>query len=126
MLTFVVIIHIVVALILITMVLLQDSKGGAMGGAFGGASSSSLLGATGGANLLTQLTRYAAIIFAITSITLTTLSSRKADSVIDDYVTPQSAELTEPKSEQAPAPEANTPAAAETAPEANSPKDSNK
>ncbi len=81
--TLVGIIHVITALVLISLVLLQDSKGGGVGGAFGGGTSNSVLGATGATTLAQKMTRWAAIIFAITSITLTALS-RKPKSVVDN------------------------------------------
>lgn len=92
--TFIAIVHILTALALIALVLLQDSKGGGVGGAFGGGGSNSILGATGGATLAQKITRIAAVIFAITSISLTVFSNKR-NSVIDNL---------------APAPAATTPA----------------
>ena len=80
--TFVGIIHIIVALALIILVLIQDSKSnGALG--MGGSSSNSLLGATGAQSLASKLTVGAAVIFAITCLTLSVLTSSKTKSVID-------------------------------------------
>lgn len=76
------IIHVITALILISLVLLQDSKGDGVGGAFGGGTSNSVLGATGAATLAQKMTRWAAVVFAITSISLTAVS-RRPKSVID-------------------------------------------
>jgi preprotein translocase subunit SecG len=90
--TFVTIVHITVALILISLVLLQDSKGGA-GGAFGGGSSQSILGSTGGTTLAQQLTRWAAVAFAGTCISLSMFASRPNKSVIDNAVIPQAAPI---------------------------------
>jgi preprotein translocase subunit SecG len=80
--TFVGIIHIIVALALIILVLIQDSKSnGALG--MGGSSSNSLLGAAGAQSLASKLTVGAAVIFAITCLTLSVLTSSKTKSVID-------------------------------------------
>ncbi|WP_413288561.1 preprotein translocase subunit SecG [Bdellovibrio sp. HCB337] len=81
--TFVAILHIVVALILIGLVLIQDSKGGGALGIGGGGGSNSVLGATGASTLAAKMTRIAAIIFALTSIGLTVLSSQQSKSVLD-------------------------------------------
>ncbi|MEZ0392499.1 MAG: preprotein translocase subunit SecG [Pseudobdellovibrionaceae bacterium] len=81
--TFIAIIHIITALALIALVLLQDSKGGGMGGAFGGGGSNSILGATGGATLAQKVTRIAAVIFALTSILLATFANKRS-SVVDN------------------------------------------
>ncbi len=82
--TFVAILHIIAALLLITLVLIQDSKG-AMGGSFGGGgSSNSILGPTGAPNFLFKMTRYIVLGFAVTSLLLTKLSSEKSGSALDD------------------------------------------
>ncbi len=96
MLTAVVVLHLIVALLLISLVLVQDSKGGGMGGAFGGASSNSLFGATGASSLAAKATKYMAIIFAGTCLALSLLSSRKSDSVVDSLpATPAAAATTQ-------------------------------
>lgn len=91
MMTFVAVVHILIALLLITLVLLQDSKGGGASGVLGGAGANSLLGATGATTLLEKLTRYMAIGFAITCILLTVMSAQKNASVLDSYVAPPAA-----------------------------------
>lgn len=83
-------IHVLVALILIFLVLIQDSKGGGMGGAFGGGSSS-VFGATGAATLAQKLTRWTAVIFAVTSIWLTVLSSQSGKSLLETTAVPAAA-----------------------------------
>src|SRR3954469_12698134 len=82
--TLIAIVHICVALLLITIVLLQDSKGGGMGGAFGGGSSQTLFGATGAANFLVKLTRGLAVVFMLTCLGLTLFAGRRnTHSVVD-------------------------------------------
>lgn len=83
--TFVAVLHIIAAILLIGLVLIQDSKG-AMGGSFGGGggSGSSILGPTGAPNFLFKLTRYVVIGFALTSLFLTKLSSEKSGSALDN------------------------------------------
>ncbi|MAE74803.1 MAG: preprotein translocase subunit SecG [Bdellovibrionaceae bacterium] len=105
MLAFLSILHIIVAVALIGLVLLQDSKGGAMG-VFGGGSSQSVFGATGGTNVLVKLTRAAAILFSITCIYLAyTTSSNQSGSVLDKATIPttQSAPVETGLQETAPA-----------------------
>ena len=80
---FLVIIHITIAIILILLVLVQDSKGGAMGSTFGGGGSNTLFGATGVENILTKSTKIVVIFFAITCILLTRISSQNRGSVLD-------------------------------------------
>ena len=88
MITFITLVHLLVAIVLIFLVLIQDSKGGAMGGMLGGGGggSNSLLGATGAASFLVKLTRATAILFAATCIALTIMSSNSGKSVVDDFV----------------------------------------
>lgn len=81
--TFVTVLHIVVALVLIVLVLVQDSKSDGMGGAFGGGGSNSVLGATGAATLAQKMTTWISVVFAMTCISLTIYSTRPAKSVID-------------------------------------------
>lgn len=87
MLTFIAIVHLLVAVVLIFLVLIQDSKGGAMGSMLGGGSSNSLLGATGATSFLVKVTRFVAVIFAATCIALTMMSG-SSKSVIDGYLPP--------------------------------------
>jgi preprotein translocase subunit SecG len=76
-------IHLLFCFLLIALVLLQDPKSAGGGGMFGGGGSNSLLGATGAVTFLTRLTRYSAIIFGITCLSLTFLSKGKSGSVLD-------------------------------------------
>ena len=62
-------IHVIVAIILMVSVLLQSGKGSGLGAAFGG-SSSSVFGSRGPASLIGKVTSVAAIIFMVTSLTL--------------------------------------------------------
>ena len=86
--TFIAILHILVALILIALVLVQDSKSGSIGGAFGGGGSNSVLGATGATTLAQKLTRYTAVVFAGTCIMLTIFAARNNKSVLDSVPLP--------------------------------------
>lgn len=84
--SFVSIIHVIVAVALIGLVLVQDSKGGGALGIGGG--SNSLLGATGAQTLAEKLTKIVATLFAITAITLGYLGSQSQKSVLDGAVLP--------------------------------------
>ena len=63
-------VHILVALGIIGLVLMQHGKGADMGAAFGSGASGSLFGATGSANFLSRTTAMLATIFFLTSATL--------------------------------------------------------
>ncbi|MDP3420537.1 MAG: preprotein translocase subunit SecG [Thiobacillus sp.] len=68
--TLVWILHIIVAVVVIALVLLQHGKGADMGAAFGSGSSGSLFGATGSANFLSRSTAVMATVFFLTSLVL--------------------------------------------------------
>lgn len=118
--TFISILHIVVAFALIALVLVQDTKSGSVG-VFGGGGSNSVLGATGATTLAQKLTRWTAVIFALTSILLSIYATRGASSVLDSMpVTPPAAAAAGASAatgtSTAPATEATAPAAEATAP----------
>ncbi|QNI35244.1 preprotein translocase subunit SecG [Edaphobacter albus] len=86
-----VILHVVVALFLVGVILVQQGKSADLAAAFGGQGSQTAFGPRGAANLLTRLTTYGAIIFMLTSVGLTILLSRSSDkSVLSGHPTTQS------------------------------------
>ena len=77
----VLVLHVVVALFLIAVILLQGGRGG-LGEALGGAAAQSLFG--GGANtVMTRVTAVCAILFMVTCLSLAALSTARGGSVID-------------------------------------------
>jgi preprotein translocase subunit SecG len=66
----IVVVHVLIALAIIGLVLLQHGKGADMGSGFGGGASSSLFGATGSANFLSRTTAVLATLFFISSLGL--------------------------------------------------------
>ncbi len=86
--TFIGVLHIIVALVLIILVLIQDSKSDGALGMGGSSGSNSLLGATGAQSLAGKMTVWAAIIFAVTCLALATLTSSKTKSVVDSLPLP--------------------------------------
>jgi preprotein translocase subunit SecG len=76
----VVTVHVLIALAIIGLVLLQHGKGADMGSGFGSGSSGSLFGATGSANFLSRATAVLATIFFITSLGLAYLATNKPKS----------------------------------------------
>ena len=85
MIGFLTVIHVIVSFFLILVVLLQQGKGQDIGSAFGGGGTQATFGARGGATLLTKLTTVAAVMFMLTSLTLTIMISRPGvNSVIDE------------------------------------------
>jgi preprotein translocase subunit SecG len=75
--TLILIVHVMAALGIIGLVLLQHGKGADMGAAFGSGSSGSLFGATGSANFLSRTTAVLAAVFFATSLGLGYLATHK-------------------------------------------------
>ena len=69
--------HVLIALAIIGLVLLQHGKGADMGSGFGGGASGSLFGATGSANFLSRMTAVLATVFFLTSLGLAYLATNK-------------------------------------------------
>ena len=75
---FVIVLHVIVSLFLIGVVLLQQGRSADLAGAFGGQGSQTAFGPRAAANVLTRLTTWSAIIFMLTSISLTVLYARSS------------------------------------------------
>jgi preprotein translocase subunit SecG len=81
--TILVVLHIFSCFFLTAVVLLQTGKGSDIGAVFGG-SSQTLFGSSGAGNLLTKLTTATAIIFMLTSLTLTYGTARETTKSVFD------------------------------------------
>jgi preprotein translocase subunit SecG len=77
---FIIVLHVIVSLFLIGVVLLQQGRSADLAGAFGGQGSQTAFGPRAAANLLTRLTTWSAVIFMLTSISLTVLYVRSTGS----------------------------------------------
>lgn len=71
------IIHVIVCLFLIAVVLLQSGKSGDLAAAFGGQGSQTAFGPRGAASALSRATTWSAVIFMITSITLSIYAAKR-------------------------------------------------
>ena len=91
---FIVSLHVLTCLALIGIVLLQHGKGADIGSAFGSGASQTVFGARGAGSFLTKLTTGAAIVFMLTSLTLSYFSM--PTSVIDAIEEDVPAALIEP------------------------------
>jgi preprotein translocase subunit SecG len=106
----IVVLHVLLAMVIIGLVLLQHGKGADMGSGFGGGASGSLFGATGSANFLSRTTAVLAAIFFVSSLALAyfaTQRPRESGSVVDRAppAQQQKAEPAKPQAEPAkPAP----------------------
>ena len=75
----VLVLHVLTALAICGLVLLQHGKGADVGAAFGGGASGSIFGATGSANFLSRATAILAAVFFFSSMGLTYFSSKKTE-----------------------------------------------
>ena len=78
--TLVLVLHVLAAIGIIVLVLLQHGKGADMGAAFGSGSAGSLFGSAGAANFLSRSTAVLALVFFAASLLLTYLHSAPARS----------------------------------------------
>ena len=109
--TVILVIHLLIAIAMVGVVLLQRSEGGALGiggGGGGGGGMSGLMSGRAAGDLLTRTTAILAVAFFATSITLAILSGIERDggSILDQQGNEQSqpAVPQEPEVPQAPAP----------------------
>jgi len=102
----VLVVHVVVCIFLVLVVLLQSGKGADLAGAFGGGATQTAFGSRGPASFLTRITTVVAIVFMVTSISLSMMGERRSTddkSVLDDFMK-TSAPAQEPKSDTGGAP----------------------
>ena len=75
--TIIVVVHLVVAVIIVGLVLLQQGKGADAGASFGAGASQTVFGASGSGNFLVRATTVAAVIFFITSLSLSLVAKNQ-------------------------------------------------
>ena len=76
--TLIMIVHVLVCVFLIVVVLLQSGKAADLAGAFGGMGSQTAFGPRGSASLLSRVTTVSAVLFMITSLSLSIMATRNA------------------------------------------------
>ena len=81
--SFITAIHIVAAALLVLVVLIQKGKGAEISASFAG-SSQTVFGTSGGANFFTRFTSVCAVVFMVTSITLTIMGGQQRKSVFEN------------------------------------------
>ncbi len=100
--TILIVIHVMVAVAMIGVILLQRSEGGGLGiGGGGGGGMGGLMSGRGTHNLLTRSTAILAVCFMLTSIGLALLSINSGErlSIIDELPTEQQAPVEAPPAE---------------------------
>ena len=80
--TVVLIVHVLVALAVIGLVLIQQGKGADTGASFGGGASQTVFGSEGSTSFLTRVTSVLAIVFFVTSFGLAFFAKYQADGAV--------------------------------------------
>ncbi len=93
MMTFLIVLHVVICVLLVVTVLLQFGKGAEMGAVMGGGASQAVFSSSAKGNFMTKLTSILAISFMVNSIVLTTLKSREHRKSLFDNEAPVAAPL---------------------------------
>ncbi len=108
------IIHVVVCFFLVVVVLLQSGKAADLAGAFGGMGSQTAFGPRGSATVLSKATTVAAVLFMLTSISLSIIASRTrgTERTVLDNVRPTSKQSAPAKTPAPAQPAAPAPAPA--------------
>jgi len=77
--TLVVVVHVVIAVALVSLVLIQQGKGADAGAAFGGGASQTVFGSQGSGSFLTKMTTLLAVVFFVTSFSLAIFAKQRAE-----------------------------------------------
>lgn len=77
--TLVVVVHVVIAVALVGLVLIQQGKGADAGAAFGGGASQTVFGSQGSGSFLTKMTTLLAVVFFVTSFSLAVFAKQRAE-----------------------------------------------
>ena len=75
--SFVLVIHIILAVLMIGLILVQHGKGADAGASFGGGGAATVFGASGSASFLTRLTAILTALFFVTSLTLAVFAKKQ-------------------------------------------------
>ncbi|MGR2921409.1 preprotein translocase subunit SecG [Acinetobacter sp. 1125_18A] len=75
--TFVLVVHIILAVLMIGLILVQHGKGADAGASFGGGGAATVFGASGSASFLTRLTAILTALFFITSLSLAVFAKKQ-------------------------------------------------
>lgn len=75
--TFVLVVHIILAVVIIGLVLIQHGKGADAGASFGGGGAATVFGASGSGNFLTRVTAVLTALFFVTSLSLAVFAKKQ-------------------------------------------------
>ncbi|MCB1702322.1 MAG: preprotein translocase subunit SecG [Pseudomonadales bacterium] len=97
----VLVVHLLVALTIIGLIMLQQGKGADMGASFGAGASQTLFGSSGSGNVLTRATSWLVALFFATSFGLAWLANQQSSAAVDfDIEIPTEVEVTAPAAVQ--------------------------
>ncbi|MCG2608595.1 MULTISPECIES: preprotein translocase subunit SecG [unclassified Acinetobacter] len=74
---FVLVVHIILALLMIVLILVQHGKGADAGASFGGGGAATVFGASGSGNFLTRVTAILTALFFVTSLSLAVFAKKQ-------------------------------------------------
>ena len=97
--TFVLVVHIILAVLMIVLILVQHGKGADAGASFGGGGAATVFGASGSANFLTRLTAILTALFFVTSITLAVFAKKQTSDAYGLKTLPTSVQVQQQSSE---------------------------
>lgn len=80
------VVHVLTALSIIALILLQQGKGAEAGASFGAGASQTVFGSTGGGNFFTRATAVLATVFFVTSFGLAIVAKQQASSSLMDGI----------------------------------------
>ncbi|OWL86544.1 preprotein translocase subunit SecG [Halopseudomonas aestusnigri] len=81
--TVIVVLHLLVAIAVVGLVLMQQGKGAEAGASFGSGASATVFGSQGSGTFLSRLTAILAAVFFVTSLGLAYYASHKADAAVE-------------------------------------------
>ncbi len=90
--TFVLVVHIILAVLMIVLILVQHGKGADAGASFGGGGAATVFGASGSANFLTRLTAVLTALFFITSISLAVFAKKQTTDAFSLKTVPENSQ----------------------------------
>ena len=76
--SFVLVVHIILAVLMIVLILVQHGKGADAGASFGGGGAATVFGASGSGNFLTRLTGILTALFFVTSLSLAYFAKKQS------------------------------------------------
>lgn len=80
------VVHVIVALVIVGLIMLQQGKGAEMGASFGGGGSQTVFGAAGSGNFFSRMTAILVAVFFATSFVLAVLAKNSVG--VDDSIIP--------------------------------------